>query len=127
MSDEAELESLQLELLVADRDHVERRLEKVREDAKSGDPKLKAEADELERVLAHLDAEQPLGDVSMRAVVRRPNGSTETFELHGSGAERSAVWLASEPGLHGIDIVATARAQGQRIERSAFLAVDVQP
>jgi ribosome-binding ATPase YchF (GTP1/OBG family) len=62
VSDEAQLESLQLELLVADRDHVERRLEKVRKDAKSGDPKLRVEVDELERVLAHLDAERPLGD-----------------------------------------------------------------
>jgi ribosome-binding ATPase YchF (GTP1/OBG family) len=62
VSDEAQLESLQLELLVADRDHVERRLEKVRKDAKSGDPKLRAEVDELERVLAHLDAERPLDD-----------------------------------------------------------------
>jgi hypothetical protein len=62
VSDEAQLESLQLELLVADRDHVERRLEKVRKDAKSGDPKLRAEVEELERVLAHLDAERPLGD-----------------------------------------------------------------
>ena len=32
-----DLETLKLELLVADRDHVERRLEKVRTEAKSGD------------------------------------------------------------------------------------------
>ena len=32
-----------LELLVADRDHVERRLERVRQQAKSGDPKLRKE------------------------------------------------------------------------------------
>ena len=52
--------SLQLELLVADRDHVERRLERVQTQAKSGDPKLKEEVAALERVLAHLDGEQPL-------------------------------------------------------------------
>lgn len=62
VSDQAQLESLQLELLVADRDHVERRLDRLRKDAKSGDPKLRAEVEELERVLAHLDAERPLGD-----------------------------------------------------------------
>jgi ribosome-binding ATPase len=50
-----DLENLKLELLVADRDHVERRLERVAKQAKSGDPKLRAEADELERILAHLD------------------------------------------------------------------------
>jgi len=54
--------SLQLELLVADRDHVERRLERVQTQAKSGDPKVKEEVAALERVLAHLDGEEPLSD-----------------------------------------------------------------
>jgi hypothetical protein len=61
VKEEAELESLQLELLVADRDHVERRLDKVRRDAKSGDPKLKAEVEELERLLEHVEAGRALG------------------------------------------------------------------
>src|SRR5260221_6677829 len=52
----ADLETLKLELLVADRDHVERRLDRVAKQAKSGDSKVKAEAVELERILAHLDA-----------------------------------------------------------------------
>jgi ribosome-binding ATPase len=51
-----EVEELELELLVADRDHVERRLERVRSQAKSGDPTLRRELDELERVLAHVEA-----------------------------------------------------------------------
>jgi len=54
--------TLRLELLLADRDHAERRLERVRKDAKSGDPQLKSELGELERVLAHLDAERPLSE-----------------------------------------------------------------
>jgi ribosome-binding ATPase len=54
--------TLELELLLADREHVERRLERVRREAKSGDPKPRQEADALERVLAHLDAERPLSD-----------------------------------------------------------------
>ena len=52
----ADLETLKLELLVADRDLVERRLERIAKQAKSGDATLKAEAAELERILAHLDA-----------------------------------------------------------------------
>ena len=60
VKDEADIESLQLELIVADRDHVERRLEKVRKDAKSGDPTLKQEVGELERLLAHAEAGRPL-------------------------------------------------------------------
>ncbi len=55
-----DLETLKLELLVADRDHVERRLERVAKQAKSGDTRLRAEAAELERLLAHLDAGRAL-------------------------------------------------------------------
>jgi ribosome-binding ATPase YchF (GTP1/OBG family) len=57
-----DLETLRLELLVADRDHVERRLERVAKQAKSGDPQLKQEVAELERVLAHVDAGGTLAD-----------------------------------------------------------------
>jgi ribosome-binding ATPase YchF (GTP1/OBG family) len=52
----ADLETLRLELLVADRDHVERRLERVAKQAKSGDPALRREVEELQRLLDHLDA-----------------------------------------------------------------------
>jgi ribosome-binding ATPase YchF (GTP1/OBG family) len=54
--------TLVLELLLADREHVERRLERVRKEAKSGDPRPRAEVAELERVLVHLDAERPLSE-----------------------------------------------------------------
>ena len=57
------LETLQLELLVADRDHVERRLERVQKQAKSGDPRLRAEAAELEQVLAAIEAGTQLRDL----------------------------------------------------------------
>lgn len=62
VKDEGDLESLVLELIVADRDHVERRLEKVRKDAKSGDPKLRSEVEALERLLAHVEAGRSLAD-----------------------------------------------------------------
>jgi ribosome-binding ATPase YchF (GTP1/OBG family) len=51
-----DLETIRLELLVADRDHVERRLERVEKQAKSGDPGLRNEVDELRRILGHLDS-----------------------------------------------------------------------
>ncbi|MGH3134465.1 MAG: DUF933 domain-containing protein [Gaiellaceae bacterium] len=83
-----DLETIRLELLVADRDHVERRLEKVRKDAKSGDPAIRREVGELEAVLAHLEAEQllsewgadlprelePLTTKPLMAVENGPNG-----------------------------------------------------
>jgi ribosome-binding ATPase YchF (GTP1/OBG family) len=61
-SPERDVEAIRLELLVADRDHVERRLEKVRKEAKSGDPMRRQEVDELERLLAHLEAGNTLLD-----------------------------------------------------------------
>ena len=51
-----DLEQLELELLVADHDHVEARLERVRTQAKSGDARLRTEASALEALLAQLDA-----------------------------------------------------------------------
>jgi ribosome-binding ATPase YchF (GTP1/OBG family) len=65
-SDDAEpgrdVEAIRLELLVADRDHVERRLERVRKEAKSGDPARRQEVETLERLLAHLEAGDSLAD-----------------------------------------------------------------
>jgi len=57
-----DLETFKLELLVADRDHVERRLERVEKQAKSGDARLRAEVDELKKILAHVDAGGALSD-----------------------------------------------------------------
>jgi ribosome-binding ATPase YchF (GTP1/OBG family) len=57
-----DLETLELELLVADRDHVERRLERMQKQAKSGDAALKKEVATLERLLAHLDEGKNLRD-----------------------------------------------------------------
>jgi ribosome-binding ATPase len=65
-SDEADpardLETLRLELVVADRDHAERRLERVRKEAKSGDRAKRQEVELTERLLAHLDDGKPLSE-----------------------------------------------------------------
>ncbi len=57
-----DLETLRLELLVADRDHVERRLERVAKQAKSGEATLKQEVAQLQQLLAHVDAGHTLAD-----------------------------------------------------------------
>jgi ribosome-binding ATPase YchF (GTP1/OBG family) len=58
----ADLETLRLELLVADRDHVEKRLERARTQAKSGEATLRREVEELERLLAHVDGGGTIAD-----------------------------------------------------------------
>jgi ribosome-binding ATPase len=60
--DDDDLENLKLELLVADRDHVEKRLERVRSQAKSGDPKLRQEVTDLEELLKHVEAGGTVAD-----------------------------------------------------------------
>src|SRR5215218_8041812 len=70
----ADLETLKLELLVADRDHVERRLERVTKQAKSGDATLRAEVTELEALLAHLDAGGSLADWTRELPLEIENG-----------------------------------------------------
>src|SRR5438477_3663458 len=57
-----DLENLTLELLVADRDHVERRLERVAKQAKSGEARLREEVVQLETLLAHLEAGRTLAE-----------------------------------------------------------------
>ena len=57
-----DLETLELELLVADREHVERRRERAAKEAKSGASEPKRELAELDALLAHLDAGLRLDD-----------------------------------------------------------------
>jgi len=67
----ADAEAIDLELLLADREQVERRLEKVRKSAKSGDPAARAELGLLEQLADDLDAGKPLrmvGDDDARAL-----------------------------------------------------------
>ena len=56
-------EELTLELLAADRDHVQRRLERVVKQAKSGDAKLRAEVENLEQLAAHLENLQAVSEL----------------------------------------------------------------
>jgi ribosome-binding ATPase len=56
-------EELTLDLLAADRDHVQRRLERVAKQAKSGDAKLRAEVANLEKLAAHLENLQAVSEL----------------------------------------------------------------
>ena len=58
----ADLETLRLELILADREHVDRRLERVRKEAKSGDRGKRQEVEVTERLLEHLDEGKPLAE-----------------------------------------------------------------
>ena len=68
-----------------------------------------------------------LADTTMQAVVHGPNGKSRTLELRPAADGMSIAWTPTEAGLHAVDIVARARADDLRVERTAFLAVDVAP
>ena len=114
----ADLETLKLELLVADRDHVERRLERVAKQAKSGDATLRAEVAMLEQILAHLDAGgtlaewsgelpaelDPLTTKPLLAIENGPGGLDAQLEaeLAELPDEEAAAFRESESALAGI-------------------------
>jgi ribosome-binding ATPase len=110
-----DLENLQLELLVADRDHVEKRLERVRKQAKSGEAALRQEVADTESLLAHLEgggtltdyggpvsaALEPLTAKPLLAVENGPGGidlqlESELAELP---AEEAAAYREGESAL----------------------------
>jgi ribosome-binding ATPase len=88
---ESDLETLRLELLVADRDHVERRLERVQKEAKSGDAAKRAEVERLTSLLAHLDEGRALADWSGELPAELDPLTTKPL-------------LAVENGADGIDL-----------------------
>jgi ribosome-binding ATPase len=113
-----DLETLRLELLVADRDHVERRLERVAKQAKSGETKLKQEVAELERLLAYLDAGdslagwagilpaelEPLTTKPLIPVENGPNGIDLKLEaeLAELGADEAAAFREGRSALEQV-------------------------
>jgi ribosome-binding ATPase len=93
---EDDLTTIELELLMADRDHVERRLDRVQKQAKSGDPALKAEATELERLLAHLEGGDPLSTYRDLPAELEPLTTKPLVEVRNG---RSGIDLALEAEL----------------------------
>ncbi|WP_157268014.1 esterase/lipase family protein [Azohydromonas aeria] len=85
----------------------------------------RGQAVQLSAALEH--PSRALEGVALRAVVHRPDGSTEALALPGEGARRSVAWRAARRGLHGIELIASARAGELRIERRRFLVVEVGP
>src|SRR5215211_677993 len=107
-----DLETIKLELQVADRDHVERRLERVRKEAKSGDPVKRAEVTRLEELLAHVEAGGLLADAGelppeLEPLTTKPlipivNGPQELdakleLELAGLPEEEAAAFRDGKP------------------------------
>jgi ribosome-binding ATPase len=121
-------ETLELELLVADRDHVERRLERVAKQAKSGDATLKKEAVDLEALLARLDSGEtvadwpeelePLTTKPLLAIENGPGGID--LKLEAELAELPEEEAAEFRGAGESALGAIVRALAQRLDLITF-------
>ena len=70
----------------------------------------------------------PLAIQSAEALVRAPDGGTETVALAASGDAFTASWAPPAPGLYAIDLHVTATSpDGIPVERTAFLTIEAQP
>lgn len=71
---------------------------------------------------------QPLPVETAVALVRRPDGAQESVPLLSDGVLYRANWEPPSPGLYGVDVRVRGRApDGSPVERTAFLALEVQP
>ncbi len=65
-----------------------------------------------------------LTNTAIKAIIRTPDGKEEELGLSGGKAD----WTPAQTGVHGVDIIAQATApDGSPIERTTFLAIEVQP
>ena len=70
---------------------------------------------------------QPLEITSGQVVIMNQEGQRETLTLP-VGSHVSATWTPPSPGTYAVDIVVNGKApDGSTIERTGFLAVEVQP
>jgi pimeloyl-ACP methyl ester carboxylesterase len=71
---------------------------------------------------------QPIDLQSAQAKLRGPDGKTQTLALVLQNGKWQANWKLQEPGIYGVDVHTQAlSADGIPIERTAFLALEVQP
>jgi hypothetical protein len=71
--------------------------------------------------------DQPLQITQAQVIIRNPQGKTETTNFP-AGQSISGTWTPREAGTHAIDLVVTAvTPDGTSIERTDFLAIEVQP
>jgi hypothetical protein len=70
---------------------------------------------------------EPLQITQAQAIIKSPDGKTQTLDFP-AGQSISGTWTPREAGTHAVDIVVTALApDGTSIERTDFLAIEVQP
>ncbi len=121
---EGDIETINTELLLADLSTIERRVERVRRAAKSGDTKLKVEAAELEGLLAHLSEGspartypflEPLAEAMGTLITAKPTlyvaNVDEESVAEGNGYSAGVEKLAEREGAETVRISARLEAE----------------
>jgi pimeloyl-ACP methyl ester carboxylesterase len=62
-----------------------------------------------------------------RAVLRKPDGSTEAIDLQPDGESYLASYTPTQIGLYGVQVSMQAQKEGLAIDRGAFIVFEVQP
>jgi hypothetical protein len=89
---------------------------------------LVPQINEQVRFDAHLSlGGQPLEITEAKAVIKYSDGSIQTSTFP-AGKNISAIWTPTKAGTYAVDIVVSGAApDGSTIERTDFLAIEVQP
>jgi len=73
-------------------------------------------------------AGRPQAAATIDALVRAPDGTTERHALNGAQPAKQLTLAPGQTGIYTLDITAHGRAEdGSPVDRSAFLAFEVQP
>ncbi len=119
-----DIETINTELLLADLSTIERRLDRVGKAAKSGDSKLRAEADELERLREHLyegspartfPATESIEEAFRTLITAKPtlyvSNVDEEFVSEGNEYSRAVEGFAKAEGAESVRLSAKLEAE----------------
>ncbi len=84
---------------------------------------------EAVNISARLDVDgQSVEVTSARALLRKPDGSTEQVNLTAGAQELLASYTPDQTGLYAVEVFVVGKtAQGSQIERAVYLSFEVQP
>ncbi len=138
---EADIETIDLELIFADMETVSKRLDRTRRQAKSGETKVREEVATLEFVLNHLEEGHPLRHLQLTAeqveILRDLHLLSQKPVLYAANVAESEAaqtelplvdpvrWIAEREGTHVVVISAKVEAEIAELEdtdRELFLA-----
>jgi ribosome-binding ATPase len=131
----ADIETIETELVLADFEQAQRRLERVAKGARSGDPEALAERDWLERVVEALAAGRPARSVPVPEAAAQGPGNLQALtgkpvlyvaNVDEGDAEAPAAVLAHAEEVGAAVVAVSARIEGELAELEAAEAEEMR-